>query len=297
MPVRGMAGNGPAARRTPDFAAIQKDITALQTHRRARERTGAFFVEGVRNFVQAVDAGFRIERILFSERLLISPVARKLVRRSRRAGIPALTLTPEEFRQLSGARRAAGVAAVVRQRWTGLQEISPAQGLCWIVLETVRSPGNLGTLIRSSQAAGGAGFILVGNSVDPFSPAVIRSAMGAIYHQTFVRTDWRALHRWKDSRGCAVIGATPDAAADLHAFAFPQAPLLVLGEERGGLTAPQRKFCSTFVRIPMQPGTDSLNLGVAGSLMMYEVHRSRGRSGAIADGREKPERRKNQSQI
>lgn len=283
-----MAGDRSAGRRAPDFPAVLKDIKSLQADRGFRDRRGMFFIEGVRNFVEAVDNGFGIEGIYYSERLLTSPIARKLVRQCRRSGVFARNLTPEQFRQLSDNRRASGVAAILRQKWGSLGKVLPGQGLCWTVLETVRSPGNLGTLIRSSQAAGGAGFIFVGNSVDPFSPAVVRSAMGTVYCQTFIRVDWHALRLWKNEQKCEVIGATPEGAADLHAFAFPKTPLLVLGEERRGLNAQQRDLCSDFVRIPMQGGTDSLNLGVAGSLLMYEVYRSQARSIEVATDQRLP---------
>ena len=263
----------PGGRRPADFAAALKDVKALQTDRGFRDTRGTFFIEGVRNFVQLVDNGFAIECIIFSERLLTAPLARKLVRRCRRSGVHALRVTPEQFRQLPFSKRASGVAAIVRQRWANLNDVSPGQGLCWVLIETVRSPGNLGTLIRSAAAVGGAGFVFIGKYADPFDPAVVRSAMGAIYRQSFVRTDWRSLHHWIDQHQCQVIGAAPSGTADLHRFDFPKAPLIALGEERKGLTAQQQRLCCNLVRIPMQDGSDSLNLGVAGSLLMYEVYR------------------------
>ncbi|MEM1161787.1 MAG: RNA methyltransferase, partial [Pseudomonadota bacterium] len=214
-----------------------------------------------------------------------APIARKLVRRCRRSGVRAVKLTPEEYRSLSDTSRASGVAAIVRQKWAPLEQISVDQGLCWVVVEKVRSPGNLGTLIRTSQAVGGAGFIFVHACTDPYSPAVVRSAMGAVYSQTFIRSDWASLRRWAAEQQRAVIGATPDGPADLHSFAFPKAPLLVFGEERTGLNESQRITCSGLVSIPMQSGTDSLNLGVAGSLVMYEVYRQQNLPEKLPDWR------------
>ncbi len=273
-----------ADRRSTDIAATLKDVAALQTDRGFRDTRGLFFIEGVRNFVQVVDNGFAIERIIFSEKLLTASLARKLVRQCRRSGVIALNVPPEQFRQISHTGRASGVAAIVRQRWASLSDISPEQGLCWVLLETVRSPGNLGTLIRSSNAVGGAGFMFIGDSVDPFAPAVVRSAMGAIYQQTFVRADWPALRRWIDHYKCPVIGATPAGVADMHRFEYPRGPLLFLGEERKGLTMQQKDLCRHFVRIPMERGVDSLNLGVAGSLLMYEIYRSQSLSEKNATG-------------
>ena len=270
MPARDAKDRCPSKTR-----AALNQATSLHGSRKLRSRKNVFSVEGVRNFVRAIDAGFVIKRILFSEKLLIHPLARKLVRQCRRAGVETLNVSPEQFRKLSTTKRASGIYAIVEQKWLDLADIAPAQHLCWTVLETVQSPGNFGTLIRSSQAAGGAGFILVGPNVDPYAPAVIRSAMGAVFRQSFVRTDYDALRTWVEAQGCPVIGASPTAADDLHQFAFPaRPPLLVLGEERKGLSTLQNELCGHLVRIPMHKGADSLNLGVAGSLLLYEVHRS-----------------------
>ncbi|MEL6522760.1 MAG: RNA methyltransferase, partial [Pseudomonadota bacterium] len=128
-------------------------------------------------------------------------------------------------------------------------------------------------LLRTSQAVGGAGFIFVGDAIDPYAPEVVRASMGAIYQQRFVRATWSAVQKWVTKHECHVIGASPDGTNDLHQIPTFQNPLLVLGEERQGLTSEQRQLCSSSVRIPMEPGTDSLNLGVAGGLLLYEIYR------------------------
>jgi len=251
------------------------EVKKLQCDRAYRDACGLFYVEGVRNFVRVVDNGFEISTILFSEKLLVAPLARKLVRRARRSGVPSISLTPEQFRKICRCDRASGVGAIVRQRWFKLHDVLPKAGLCWTVLETVRSPGNLGTLIRTSEAVGGAGFIFLGGRVDPFDSRVIRAAMGALFHQKFVRTSYSALHHWIRRHRCPVVGASPDGTIALHQFHSPRSTLLFLGEERQGLTQKQRDLCQHLVQIPMVGMADSLNLAVAGSLLMYEVYRSR----------------------
>ncbi len=275
-----MTPSDPVDRTEPDISRILKEVATFRKNRCFRDSRGAFTVEGVRNFVQAIDHGFAVEHVLYSEKLLIVPIARKLVRRCRRSGVRTTSLSPENFRKMSTAQKASGIAAVVRQRWSTLNQASPNQGLFWIMLETVQSPGNLGTLIRSSNAAGGAGFVFVGNSVDPYSPCVVRSAMGATFQQKFVRANWRTLRRWIDEHSCEVIGASPSSTTSIHGINYPtNAPLLVFGEERKGLNEQQKSLCNHLVRIPMQEGTDSLNLGVAGSLLMYEVYRRQSAAG------------------
>jgi RNA methyltransferase, TrmH family len=167
------------------------------------------------------------------------------------------------------------VGAIVAHRWSPLHGTSPRAGLCWVVLEAVRSEGNLGSLIRTSEAIGGAGFILVGARIDPFDPAVVRASMGALFRQTFIRTNNVSLRNWVRRHRCRVVGASPDGSAEFHRFDYPGPTILVLGEERRGLTPFLRDLCSDLVRIPMVGAADSLNLAVAGSLLLYEVYRAR----------------------
>jgi len=155
-----------------------------------------------------------------------------------------------------------------------LHGTSPRAGLCWVVLEEVRFEGNLGSLIRTSEAIGGAGFILVGARIDPFDPAIVRASKGALFRQTFIRTNDVSLRNWLRRHRCCVIGASPDGSAELHHFAYPRPTILVLGEERRGLTPFLRDLCSDLIRIPMVGAADSLNLAVAGSLFLYEVYRA-----------------------
>ncbi|MDY6783191.1 MAG: RNA methyltransferase [Cyanobacteriota bacterium] len=255
--------------------AALAEVEKLRANRKYRNASGLFYTEGVRNFVQVCDNQFEIATLLFSEQLLTAPLARKLVRQKRRSGVPTIPLTPEQFRRISYTHRASGVAAIARQRWFPLQEISPQGGLCWVALETVRSPGNLGTLIRTSEAVGGAGFIFIGRRIDPFDPDVLRASMGALFRQKFVRTTLSAMREFISNHRFQAIGASPEGTIDLHHFDYPRSPLLLLGEERRGLTSEQRDLCQHLVRIPMVGAADSLNLAVAGSLLMYEIYRSR----------------------
>lgn len=257
-----------------DVEATLAEVKKLQIDRKYRDASGLFYVEGVRNFIKANDYKLDLRTILFSEKLLTAPIARKLVRHARRSGVNCVSLTPEQFRSISHTEKASGVGAILRQHWSGLYDVSPKTGLCWVILETVRSPGNLGTLIRTSEAVGGAGFIFLGRRVDLFDPDVIRASMGAIFHQKFVRTNLSAIVPWIRRHQCHVVGASPDGTTDLHQFDYPSSTLLFLGEERQGLTQQQRDLCQDLVRIPMVGMADSLNLAVAGSLLMYEVYRS-----------------------
>ncbi|HXI91999.1 MAG TPA: RNA methyltransferase [Blastocatellia bacterium] len=254
---------------TPTLSAIER----LQRDRGYRDSRALFFIEGVRNFIEAVDHRFSVDTLLYSEKLLIHPLARKLVRRLKRAGVPFARVTPEQFRSVSKTERASGVAAILSQRVQTLDQVNLTENPYWTALSHVRSPGNLGTLMRTSSAVGATGFILIGESIDPFDPVVVRATMGTLFKQMIVRTTPERLRRWVRMNGIEVIGASPDGAEDYRKVSYARPAVLMLGSERKGLTDEQRCICNRMVRIPMVEGMDSLNVAVAGSLLMYEVFR------------------------
>ena len=258
-----------------DVAPTLTRIQKLQSDRRYRDQHRLFFIEGVRNFVQAIDQRCSVETLLYSEKLLTAPLARKFVRRLKRAGIPFARVSPEEFRSISHAQHASGVAAILHQSIQALEEIQPEAFSCWTVLGQVQSLGNFGSLLRTSAAIGASGFILLGQQIDPYEPVVVRATMGALFNQTIVRTNTELFRRWIKRNNLAVIGASPDGEVEYDQVQYRRPTALVLGNERSGLTDEQRSLCDRIVRIPMVGGADSLNLAVAGSLLLYAVFRSK----------------------
>lgn len=249
-------------------------IRKLQRDRLYRDQHRLFFVEGVRNFVAAIDEGFSVETLLYSERLLTAPLPRKFVRRLKRAGVPFARVSPEEFRSVSRAEHASGVAAILHQRVKTLEQIGLNRFACWTVLSQVQSLGNFGSLLRTSSAIGADGIILLGPHIDPYEPVVVRATMGALFKQTLVRTNLERFRHWIQKNNVAVIGASPDGLIDYDQVRYSRPTALLLGHERSGLTDEQRSLCQQIVRIPMVGGADSLNLAVAGSLLLYAVFRS-----------------------
>lgn len=252
---------------------VLTQVAQLQSSRHFRDCHNLFYIEGVRNFIQVANSNFEIAAILYSEKLLIVTPARQLVRKLRRDGIKTIKLTPEEFRKISSTKKASGIGAIVHQHWTKLDRISPQKGLCWTALEKVCSPGNFGTLIRTSEAIGSAGFILIGKSIDLYDPNVVRATMGSLFYQKFIRTNYNSLCHWIRKNGYNVVGASPEGKIDFHRFKYSGETILLLGEERKGLTKNQQNLCDHLISIPMVGKADSLNLAVAGSLLLYEIHR------------------------
>ena len=253
----------------PTFALIR----SLIADRRFRETSGCLFVEGIQNFITALDHGWSVETIVYSERLLIAPVARKWVRRLKRANTPYCRLTPEQFRSISCAPRASGVGAILRQKIVGLEQVTVRERACWMAVGQIRTPGNLGTLVRTACAAGATGFFFLGDGADPFHPLAVRASMGTIFGLPLVRTNVMDLRRWTQEHDVQVIGASPDGDVLFNQTQYGARVMLMIGEERRGLTAEQRTLCDRLVRIPMHDHLDSLNAAVAGSLLLYEVLR------------------------
>ena len=274
----------PARHLTPPPASPQQsEALALLRSLDRRERRDAhnhFRLDGVRQLVQASDAGLDIDLVLTSDRLLTSPVARMIVRRLGRSGTRRVNLPPELFRTLCREERASGVIALARQPWRTLDDIAPPPGRTWVCVESVRSPGNLGTLLRTAAATDAAGLIVVSSNVDPFDPSVVRAAMGGLAHLTIARATPTQLAAWAAHHGGGLValtaGAPPLWTAPLPPPAGPC--VLLLGDERTGLSLSLRSVATHAAGLPMPGHADSLNLGVAGSVALYELLRRRGTS-------------------
>jgi TrmH family RNA methyltransferase len=248
-------------------------VRGLQT-RACRESTGLYAIEGVRFLVSAVDAGEQIIGLVVCPGLLESVVGQMLVRRLRRANVPELRLTEADFASISRLTegRGRGVVAVARQRWTRLRRIETDD--LWLAVDAVRSPGNLGTLLRTCLASGARGVVVTG-SADVFDPACVRAAMGALAALRLVRMATEPLAALVRRSGARLVAASPRASCDFRTGSYRGATVLHVGSERGGLTEEMERRCDALVRIPMRGSIDSLNMAVAGSLLLYEAYRQR----------------------
>ena len=252
-----------------------KQLRAL-ANRKERDRTGLFLIEGARAVGEAVQAQAAIEWLVVAPALLTSPFGWELVAAQRAAGVPCVEVTTEVFQVFEGVGFSGGLqglGAVVRQHWQTLASLEFSSERCWVALDAIQYPGNLGTILRTSDAVGGAGVILLGPATDPYHPAAVRASLGAIFSQHLIRAGFAEFAAWKERHGWRVVGTSPAATVDYRTLPYQPPVVLLMGSERRGLSPPQQALCDTVVRIPMVGRSDSLNLGVATSLLLYEVFR------------------------
>ncbi len=248
-----------------------KRIYALRT-REERQRSGLYYVEGLRFIAQAVQHHIPIETLVTCHPLLNHPFAHRLIQQQKRSGTPIIEVPACVFRDLSRAKEPQGIGAVVQQRWERLEQIRPGSELCWIALQAVQTPGNLGTILRTAEAVGAAGVILLDKAADPYDPAAVRATMGAIFAQRCVRCDIVALQRWKRRHGYMLVGTSPTAPHDYHSARYQKPTILLMGEERKGLPPELQAQCDIMVSIPMTGEADSLNVAIATGIMLYEMY-------------------------
>jgi TrmH family RNA methyltransferase len=254
---------------------ISLDYVRSLRDRAIRDRDGVVYVEGVRFLATAVDAGMSVEAVVVAPDRLESPLGRTIAARLRRHGVPELRLADEDFVSLSLLDEPQGVGAVVRQRWSALDDDDARRDDLWIALDELHKPGNLGSLMRTCDAVGARGLILMSRAIDPFDATVVRATMGSIFAQRLVRATPAAMRRWNRYGARVIVGAGLDGSCDYRAVSYRRPVVLMLGGERKGLTAAQAGLCDTIVRIPMQGRCDSLNLAAAGAVMLYEIYGQR----------------------
>jgi len=163
---------------------------------------------------------------------------------------------------------------VFQQRWTPLRDIRPGGGDVWVALDRVRDPGNLGTVIRTVDAVGAKGVILVGETTDPYSLETVRATMGSIFAVPVARADADAFIAWRKACGARLVGTHLQGSVDYRAPDYAKGPLvLLMGNEQQGLPDKLAATCDTLIRIPQAGRADSLNLAVATGVALYEIRR------------------------
>jgi len=244
-------------------------------NRKERQESGLFYLEGLRIVGEAIQQGAKIETLVVAPELLVSEFGQKLVEEQARRGMPILEVSAQVFKGLALKEGPQGIAAVAYQRWTPLSGVNLCEGKTWVALDAVADPGNLGTILRTHDATGGRGVILLDQATDPFEPTSVRASMGAIFSQVLVKSTLAEFKEFQQRVNVPVIGASGNAQADYHHVRYPNELILLMGSERQGLSKHHLQLCDELVRIPMIGRSDSLNLAVATALILYEIFNQR----------------------
>jgi TrmH family RNA methyltransferase len=240
-----------------------------------RQREGFFFAEGLRVVLSAVEIGAPIETIIYCPDLLTSDVAHDMVRRQEQSEIRLQAVSAPVFASISGRDNPVGLGAIVRAQWTELADITTGANDIFVALFEAAEPGNLGTLMRTMDAVGAKGMILIGDSVDPFHPSAVKASMGALFSITVSQiADSEALFRWAESLELLTVASSARGSTLYDEASYRLPALLLLGNEGSGLPAPVMAASRLTVAIPMAGAASSLNLAVAGGLLLYEIRRA-----------------------
>ena len=180
--------------------------------------------------------------------------------------------TPEVFAALADKENPQGLLALVHQQERSLAELNP-QNFPWgVALVAPQDPGNLGTILRTMDAVGASGLLLLDSSVDLYHPNAVRASMGAMFWLPVVSASFADFAAWSRGYGYHIYGTSAHAQVDYRdvpAYAWPR--ILLLGSEREGLTEEQMQSLRCDVRLPMLGRATSLNLGVAAGVMLYAM--------------------------
>ncbi len=253
---------------------LVKQVRALREkkHRRA---SGQFLAEGLRILTEALDAGVAPEMLWRTPESAAHP----LVHRIEAAAGETFVTSADILSKLSGKENPGSVVGVYREIATPLHALDRHASDIWLVAQALRDPGNLGTMLRTGDAVGAGGLILIDDCTDPFSVEAVRASMGAIFTQRVVLARWDDFIAWLRAGPGQLVGTSLNTQTDYQAPRYAAPTFILTGNEAQGLPPDYEAQCDLLVKMPMRGKADSLNAAVATAVMAYEVlNQRRGRT-------------------
>ncbi|MFN3863236.1 MAG: TrmH family RNA methyltransferase [Erythrobacter sp.] len=235
-----------------------------------RKRTGQFLVEGLRLLEDARVSG-RVPQMLVMNEGREHPLLAQLEAAVIAAGGEVIATTPDILSKITGKENAQSVAGVFDEWDTALGRLDRNAAPIWLAAQALRDPGNLGTMLRTCDAVGAGGLILIDDCADPFSAEAVRASMGAVFTVGLAQARWEEFLPWLRAGAGQLVAASLRDAVPYRAASY-QAPCFILvGNESQGLPADYEMACDLRVTMPMKGRADSLNAAVAGAVLAYEV--------------------------
>ncbi|PNT93528.1 23S rRNA (guanosine(2251)-2'-O)-methyltransferase RlmB [Clostridium thermosuccinogenes] len=253
---------------------VVKEVKSLKI-RKHRDEKGLFFIEGTRFVEEALKEKAGICKIVITDAFHSNPANGELLNRIKSAGYETYILSDRLFREISDTENPQGILAVIRRKTYSLEDILSGSSFL-LILDSLQDPGNLGTIIRTADAAGVDGVILSKGSVDLYNPKVLRSTMGSVFHVPALYADdlTKAIGIVK-SAGFKVYAAHLKGKTSYFNVDLKKNIAVIIGNEANGIREEVAEQADMLVKIPMSGKAESLNASVAAGLLMYEVVRSR----------------------
>ncbi len=234
-----------------------------------RRSEGRFLAEGLRILTEARQAGLLPELLFYSD--ASHPLLARLIAETEAAGGEAIETNTDILHKISGKDNPQTALGVYRAFDTSLAGIDRDSAPLWIVAQALRDPGNLGTILRTGDAVGAGGLILIDDCADPFSVEAARASMGALFTQKIAAARWEDFVPWLRSAPAQLIGTSLNAALDYQEPRYQKPAFILVGNEQAGLPEAYERECDVLVKVPMLGKADSLNAAVATAVMAYEV--------------------------
>ncbi len=247
-----------------------KQIRVL-SRRKQREATGLCVAEGIFHVGEALAAG-DVDYLVHAPDVLVSPFGRELVGTAEAMGTPVYSVTAEVMTAVADKDNPQGLLAVVRQRRAQLAEFRPGTHPWLVALVAPQDPGNVGSILRTIDAVGASGLLLLDGGVDVYHPAAVRASMGAVFHLPVAWATFEEFVHWARGGGYAIAGTSAHGRSDYRATAYTPPLILLMGSEREGLSAEQAAACDLLLRLPMRGRVRSLNLAAATAVFLYLIH-------------------------
>ncbi|ATP11670.1 TrmH family RNA methyltransferase [Bartonella henselae] len=253
---------------------IIKDLKAL-SQKKNRNREGLFMAEGLKLVIDALNLGWKIQTLIFSKSKISNTAIENTAAHTVANGGLVIKASQKVMESIARRDNPQTVIGIFKQQWQSLEMITGQAEDVYVALDRVRDPGNLGTIIRTADAVGAKGVILIGETTDPFSPETVRATMGSIFSVPLYRFDESAFLNWSTHFKGMIVGTHLKGSIDYRTIDFKNGPvILLMGNEKQGLPDILANCCDKLARIPQSGRADSLNLAVATAIMLYEIRRS-----------------------
>ncbi len=252
---------------------IVKDLRSLAL-KKFRDQQGVFLAEGLKLVIDALEQDWRIKTLVFAKSGKGNKTVEQVAARTFAKGGLVLEVTEKVISAITRRDNPQMVAGVFEQQYHQLAGLKPKGNDVYVALDRVRDPGNLGTVIRTADAVGAKGVILIGDTTDPYSLETVRATMGSVFSVPLYRASEADFLNWRKGFSGLVVGTHLKGAVDYRTIPYANKPvILMMGNEQQGLPDSLASACDKLARIPQAGRADSLNLAIATGVMLYEIRR------------------------